>query len=120
MSVLKKLVVAFGLLLVGFIMLSGLSIYSSYRAAKTGKSSGLGAVEVEFDMISMWNQSSPLDLLSFSSHGTYSEKSARSMLAESTQNFNTEEYGVSGYPLYSSGEPSYPWTRAVGGEDRGN
>ena len=26
----------------------------------------------------------------------------------------------SGYPLYSSGEPSYPWTRAVGGEDRGN
>ena len=27
---------------------------------------------------------------------------------------------ISGYPLYSSGEPSYPWTRAVGGEDRGN
>ena len=25
----------------------------------------------------------------------------------------------SDYPLYSSGEPSYP-TRAVGGEDRGN
>ena len=29
-------------------------------------------------------------------------------------------FPVSGYPLYSSGEPSYPWTRAVGGEDRGN
>ena len=27
---------------------------------------------------------------------------------------------LSGYPLYSRGEPSYPWTRAVGGEDRGN
>ncbi len=25
---------------------------------------------------------------------------------------------VSGYPLYSSDESSYPWTRAVGGEDR--
>ena len=24
----------------------------------------------------------------------------------------------SGYPLYSSDESSYPWTRAVGGEDR--
>ena len=31
-----------------------------------------------------------------------------------------EKYFKSGYPLYSSGEPSYPWTRAVGGEDRGN
>ena len=30
------------------------------------------------------------------------------------------EIARSGYPLYSSGEPSYPWTRAVGGEDRGN
>ena len=30
------------------------------------------------------------------------------------------EFQESGYPLYSSGEPSYPWTRAVGGEDRGN
>ena len=29
-------------------------------------------------------------------------------------------FPVSCYPLYSSGEPSYPWTRAVGGEDRGN
>ena len=29
-------------------------------------------------------------------------------------------FSISGYPLYSSGEPSYPWTRAVGGEDRGN
>ena len=29
-------------------------------------------------------------------------------------------FAKSGYPLYSSGEPSYPWTRAVGGEDRGN
>ena len=26
--------------------------------------------------------------------------------------------GDSGYPLYSSDESSYPWTRAVGGEDR--
>ena len=31
-----------------------------------------------------------------------------------------QQFTVSGYPLYSSGEPSYPWTRAVGGEDRGN
>ena len=31
-----------------------------------------------------------------------------------------KKHRVSGYPLYSSGEPSYPWTRAVGGEDRGN
>ncbi len=27
-------------------------------------------------------------------------------------------YKLSGYPLYSSDESSYPWTRAVGGEDR--
>ena len=31
-----------------------------------------------------------------------------------------DNFKESGYPLYSSGEPSYPWTRAVGGEDRGN
>ena len=28
------------------------------------------------------------------------------------------ELAHSGYPLYSSDESSYPWTRAVGGEDR--
>ncbi len=35
--------------------------------------------------------------------------------------FHTEyhlNYAQSGYPLYSSDESSYPWTRAVGGEDR--
>ena len=29
-----------------------------------------------------------------------------------------EDMTNSGYPLYSSDESSYPWTRAVGGEDR--
>ena len=33
---------------------------------------------------------------------------------------DVQNFPQSGYPLYSSGEPSYPWTRAVGGEDRGN
>ena len=41
-----------------------------------------------------------------------------SLLTASEKSSPTNVSLESGYPLYSSDESSYPWTRAVGGEDR--
>ena len=45
------------------------------------------------------------------------EKIDKSDIPE-VKDWSLAEIGKSGYPLYSSDESSYPWTRAVGGEDR--
>ncbi len=45
------------------------------------------------------------------------EKIDKSDIPE-VKDWSLAEIGKSSYPLYSSDESSYPWTRAVGGEDR--
>ncbi len=76
----------------------GLLIHGHQRAIENEKSTGLGAVEVEFDIVSMWNQSSPLDLFEPAAPAVARTRAIEAQgyvgFFPAGADFNTEEYGV--------------------------